>query len=397
VTADLIERPTEFRWDRLTAAAALGYCLLVATQSVGVVLGELREQFGMSGVIAAMHGSAFGFGLLVCGLRGVAIIERFGRLATLQGSGGAMLAGVILFCFGPNWQATLAGATLAGFGGAMLVVVMPGLISDHHGPHRAAAFAAANGVPGVAGVAFSLVIGATLASGASWRVSYLVLTGAIFVALALIAHPVDVPSASAAPAFTLRLFRNPDVLIPYLCIVNAVLTEFTIGVWSVTYLKEVGQTSGGVASTLGALFGLMMFLGRLILPFTMRLLGDATLSVSFCVLIVGCLVMCLAPGVAAKAVGLAIVGLGGAALYPLNVDRLYRRADGQVDSVSLGAIAALASGTAVLTGPLLMGVVADIIDLRWAILVVPTLAVIGAITQRPRPQRPQLRPDLSLT
>ncbi|MDO8363813.1 MAG: hypothetical protein Q7V88_13010 [Actinomycetota bacterium] len=37
------DAPDTFRWDRLTVAAAAGYCLLVAGLSVGLVLPELRE------------------------------------------------------------------------------------------------------------------------------------------------------------------------------------------------------------------------------------------------------------------------------------------------------------------------------------------------------------------
>ena len=51
--------PARFRWDRLTYASALGYCMLVAALSVGVVLGELRDQFHLDGVIAALHASTF--------------------------------------------------------------------------------------------------------------------------------------------------------------------------------------------------------------------------------------------------------------------------------------------------------------------------------------------------
>jgi len=55
-----------------------------------------------------------------------------------------------------------------------------------------------------------------------------------------------------------------------------------------------------------------------------------------------------------------------------------------MDSVSLGAYAALASGVAVTIGPLALGVLADSVGLRRAILIAPVFALIGAVTQRPR-------------
>ena len=87
--------------------------------------------------------------------------------------------GITMFCLGPAWPITLLGTALAGLGGALLVMVMPALISDHHGEHRAEAFAAVNGAPGLAGVTFSLVVGAALALHWSWRPPYLIITAVI--------------------------------------------------------------------------------------------------------------------------------------------------------------------------------------------------------------------------
>jgi MFS family permease len=373
----------KFRWDRLTYASALGYGLVVAGLSVGVVLGELRQQFHLSGVIAALHGSTFGFGLLAAGLWGVRVVGRLGRRRSLAMSAAAITAGVTLFCIGPAWPITLTGTALAGLGGALLVMVMPSLISDHHGEHRATAFAAVNGAPGLAGVAFSLVIGAALALNWSWRPPYLMLTAAIALALTAVARSVLIPESPRQGAFTLAHFRDRDVFVPWLHIVNAVLSEFAVGVWAATYLKEVGHASGGQASAMAGVFGVSMFLSRLALPTVMGHLGEATVMIGFVVLAAGALVMCFAPGLLLRVVGLTIVGLGGAPLYPLTVDRLYASAEYKIDSISLGAICALASGAAVTLGPLALGILADAVGLRRALLIVPVIAAVGAITQRP--------------
>ena len=373
----------KFRWDRLTYASALGYALLVGALSVGVVLGELREQFDLSGVIASLHGSTFGFGLLAAGVWGVRVVDHLGRRRALAMSAAAITGGITMFCTGPAWPITLAGTALAGLGGALLVMVMPGLISDHHGEHRAAAFAAVNGAPGLAGVAFSLVIGASLALHWSWRPAYLLVTGVIVLALTSVAWPVALPESPRHGTFTLAHFRDRDVFVPWLHIVNAVICEFAIGIWAATYLKEVGNASGGLASAMAGVFGVSMFLSRLVLPTVMRYLGEATITVSFMALAAGALIMCFAPGLLPRVAGLTIVGFGGAPLYPLTVDRLYASAEHKIDSISLGAICALASGAAVTLGPLALGVLADSVGLRRALLIVPVIAVVGAITQRP--------------
>jgi len=372
-----------FRWDRLTYASALGYALLVGGLSVGVVLGELRHQFHLSGVIAALHGSTFGFASITAGLFGVRVVDRLGRRGSLVTAAVAIATGITMFCLGPAWPITLTGTALAGLGGALLVMVMPALISDHHGEHRAEAFAAVNGAPGLAGVAFSLVVGAALALHWSWRPPYLIITGIIVIVLTAVAWPVSVPETPRQGAFTLSHLRERDVFVPWLHIVNAVFTEFAVGVWAATYLKEVGHASGGLAAALAGVFGVMMFLSRLVLPTTLRYLGDATIAVSFMVLAVGAVVMCFAPGLLPRVGGLLLVGFGGAPLYPLTVDRLYASAEHKIDSISLGAICILASGTAVTLGPLTLGVLADRVGLRLALLIVPAVGVLGAITQRP--------------
>src|SRR6185295_18275387 len=195
------------RWDRLTYSSALGYSLLVGGLSVGVVLGELRQQFHLSGVIAALHGSTFGFASLLAGFFGVRVVDRLGRRTSLLVSAVAITCGIAMFCLGPAWPVTLSGTALAGLGGALLVMVMPALISDHHGEHRATAFAAVNGAPGLAGVMFSLVIGAALALELSWRPPYLILSRVIVLALAIVGWPVDVPESPRQGAFTLSHLR----------------------------------------------------------------------------------------------------------------------------------------------------------------------------------------------
>jgi predicted MFS family arabinose efflux permease len=379
-----MEAPTKFRWDRLTYASALGYCMLVAGLSVGVVLGELRAQFQISGVVAALHGSTFGIGLLVAGVWGVKLVDRIGRRSALRLSVGCIAVGVTLFCLGPSWPITLLGTAFSGGGGALLVMVMPGLISDHHGEHRATAFAAVNGAPGVAGLVFSLVIGAALGAGLSWRPPYLILTAVFAVALAVVARPVPVPEGDRQGDFSLAPFRDPVVLRPWLHIVNAVLTEFTVGIWAVTYLHEVGKASSGLAAVVASVFGIAMFVARMVLPRLLARFGAATVSLSFLTIGSGALIMCFAPGLPAKILGLAVVGFGGGPLYPLTVDGFYAQAGDRLDSVAMGAFCALASGVAVTLGPLALGVLADSVGLRWALLVVPALALVGAITQRPR-------------
>ena len=371
----------KFRWDRLTYSSALGYALLAGGQSIGFVLGELRHQFHLSGVTSALHGSVFGLTALTAGLCGVPVVDRLGRRTALVAAAIAITFGITMFCVGPVWPVTLAGAAVAGLGGALLAVVMPGLISDHHGEHRAAAFAAVNGAVGLTAVTFSLVVGGALALHWSWRPPYLILTALIVLILTAVAWPVAVPESNRHSNFTLAHLRDRDVFVPWLHLLNAIFPEMATAVWAATYLKEVGHASGGLASAFAGTFGVAMFSTRQVLPRVVRVFGSAAMSACFIILAIGSLLMVFGGGLLPRVAGLTIVGLGAGPLYPLDVDRLYVTAEHKIDSVSLGAICILAGGVAVTLGPLALGVLADSIGLRRALLIVPASCVVGAITQ----------------
>lgn len=379
-------------WDRLTITCALSFCLLVAGLSVGIVLGELRDQLGISGVIAAAHGSAFGIGMLVLGAFGSGFVARIGRPLAFRGACVTIVVGLMLLCTGQAWPVTLLGSSLAGVACSMLVLLMPGIIADHHGDRRGQAFAAVNGIPGLSGIAFSLIVGAVIAAGGSWRWPYALLTIAFAVGVAVAARGVSIPVATSAPVQVLPLFRRRDVATPWMHIVHAVLVEFPVGIWAVAYLKEVGGASSGAAAALGAIWGLFMFLGRMTLPRWVALFGPWTRSLCFALATVGTLVMWMGPGLWPRVAGLTIVAIGAGPLYPLAVDQLYER--GGADTVLLGFVTALASGTAVTIGPLLLGVLADGVGLRHALLFVPVLAAAGIVAARPSVDRSEPLPEL---
>ncbi len=379
-------------WDRLTITCALSFCLLVAGLSVGIVLGELREQLDISGIVAAGHGSAFGIGMLCLGAFGSGFVARIGRARAFWGACTTVTVGLMLLCTGQAWPVTLFGASLAGVACSMMVLLMPGIVADHHGERRSEAFAAVNAVPGLAGIAFSLVVGAVIGAGGSWRWPYALLTLAFAAAVVVAGREVSIPAATVAPVRVLPLFREPDVRGPWLHIVHAVMVEFPVGIWAVVYLKEVGGASSGAAAALGAIWGLFMFLGRLNLPALVRRFGDRTRSVAFGCCAVGAVLMWIGPGLWPRVLGLTVVAVGAGPLYPLAVERLYEREG--ADTVSLGFVTALASGAAVTAGPLLLGVLADAVSLRHALLFVPVLALLGVYTARPRADRGEAAPVL---
>ena len=113
--------PTSFRWDRLTVAMTCVNCLLISALGSGLVLPELREQFHLSGIVTALHGSMFGVGLLCFGVFGVRVVGRLGRHRSLVAAAVGIALGITIFIVGPAWPVTLLGMTIAGLGAALLV------------------------------------------------------------------------------------------------------------------------------------------------------------------------------------------------------------------------------------------------------------------------------------
>lgn len=360
------------------------FCLLVAGLSTGVILGELRDELDLSGFVAAAHGAMFGIGLLVVGSFGLAVVARVGRAVAFWSACSATVIGVLVLCSGHSWPVTLGGCAITGFACAFLVMLMPGILADHHGEHRAAAFSAVNGIPGLAGIVFSLAIGATISAGFTWRWPYAAITVLIGVVVFFLGRTVHLPEDLGHSTKVLVLFRDRAIHQPWLGVVHAVLVEFTVGIFAVVYLKEVGGASGGLAAILAGVWGLSMFVTRLVLSRTARLLGLWARTTCYLIAAIGVLVMWAGPGLIGRVIGLIVVGLGGGALYPLAVDRLYLREG--ADTVTLGAVAALGSGAAVTVGPMTMGILSDSVGIRNSILIVPVLAVAGAFVCLPSRQ-----------
>lgn len=389
MSATVVEtESTAFRWDRLTVASALAYCVLAVAVSVGVVLGELRQEFHMSGTVTALHGSTFGIGMLVAGSFGNQVVARVGRPRVFWGACTGVIIGVGIFCLGQVVAVTLLGAVVSGFSAAAIVMVQPGLLADHHGENRSAAFAATNAYPPLCGMTLALVIGAMISAHGSWRVAFIIFAVALLAVLLLVGRGASIPPAvlhRVEPAW--RLFSDRAVRRAWRDVAMAVMVDFPIGIWATVYLKEVGHSSAGLAPILGSVFGLSLFVSRLLIPRMAPLVGPALREWCLAATGLGALLLWVVPSLAGKVAVLAILGLTAGPVYTVSVDRLYAAAP-HADTSSLGALASLASGTAVTTSPLALGVIADIVGLRLAILIVPVIAAAALLIGQVRPVSP---------
>jgi fucose permease len=165
----------------------------------------------------------------------------------------------------------------------------------------------------------------------------------------------------------------------YWCgLVMAVAIEFSILLWAPEYLEHVVGLSTASAAGAAAVFGLAMLAGRaagggLLRHITAERLFPLALLVTF----LGFLMYWGLDRPPGAIVGLFVLGLGIALLYPLTISFAIGAAGARSDTAS--ARAALAGSLALLVTPALLGGFADKVGLHLAHLIVPGLVVVALI------------------
>ena len=157
-------------------------------------------------------------------------------------------------------------------------------------------------------------------------------------------------------------------------IVLGVSVEFCMIFWSAGYMEQVLGLSKADAAQAVSLFLAAMIVGRvlgsrLVQCFSTR----AVVTASILIAAIGFLLFWRAENTLIGLSGLFITGLGVANLYPLILSLAISAANG--NTVQAGARATLASGTAILALPLLLGGFADAVGIRLAYGIVLLLLV----------------------
>lgn len=392
----------ELQYDRVTVTLILAFCVMVTGLSLNAVLAEVRSELHLSATMTTLHGSMFGVGLLLAGLFGRPFVTHAGRKKTLYLSVLMTFAGIVTFSVGHRVELTLIGAGAISIGSAMIVMVAPSIISDYYGAaKRGAALAAINGIPGIVAVPIAIALGIVISSGSSWRTPYFLIGAFIVVLLLVVGLPARLPAEakpiqrddSVVRVSPVRLLvQRGDVRWFWLITTITVLTEFPPSVWCSTYLHEIGGASSGMASALSCVYGVGLFTSRMFLARLLHRFGANLRVVGLMMMGVSALFLWSIPSLWVRVAALFCMGFGAGPLYPVSIDDLFK-VEG-VDSVALGAVGALASGTAICVGPLLFGIVADTVSLRHAVLIVPVMTLI-VITMLRRGQRQRTVPVLA--
>jgi len=378
-----------FTWLAYFALAFYGYFLNV----FGPITPFLTEEFQLSDAIIALHFAAFAVGILVIGFGGHLPIRRLGRWRSLWiGMIGISLS-VLLLLVGRSPVVTIGASFLMGLIGSLILAIIPAALADQHGEMRAVALAEANVIASLVASTAGLWVGWSAKLSGSWRpaLGIVALTPlCLFLSLGRSATPM---MSSATAGQTQSNQRLPLLFWVYwVALVLAVSVEFCMVFWSASYLERVLGMAKASAAPAASLFLAGMILGRLAGSRLVQRFSTARV-VFMAILMAGAgfLIFWRAENIFLGLSGLFITGLGVASLYPLILSLAIGAADGH--TVQASARATLASGTAILLLPWVLGKFSDAVGIRSAYSVVLVLIIgvflisqiAGRLSSAPRP------------
>jgi MFS family permease len=385
------------REQKVISTLSLLYVLLACSLSVSAALPEVRRTIAMSDVVTSLHSSFFGWSLLIGGLACNRLFARLGHRNVLAVSVLAMTCGAVFFGFGISAWMTLLGAASFGFGAAVVVITMPAVVANEFGERRNEVFTRINAAPVAGGSFFTLTLAIANSHGL-WRLPVIVFPLAFGIAVVVVGRALrprpisvsssdptflrdDLVSSSQTPArgSLVSLLRdNAGFRRRWLMLVVSVCGEFGFGAWMVTFAREHGKFSAGLAPLMGVMWGGGMIVSRTRSQTMIRLFGDHLETALFLLSGLGFTLAISVPSVPGRMAAVVLSGFAVGLQYPLGVDRLFVQVPG-VEVSSISSVGALASGVGITIGPLLVGTISDQVGLYRALFVPVVIALIGAV------------------
>jgi fucose permease len=368
--------PQTFHRDRFTWLAYLslafyGYFL----NGLGPITPFLKDELQLTYTVSSFHFTAFAVGILLVGLGGHLLIQRIGKQRSLWIGLFGMSLSALFLVVGKSPIITIGAAFLMGLIGSLILAIVPAALSDQHGEMKAVALSEANVIASLFATSAPLLVGWFAHSIENWRWALGLMAGIpilMFLGLGKNSSPAVTPAAEERAQADQSL--PPLFWIYWVGIVLGVSVEFCMIFWSADYMEQVLALSKADAAQAVSLFLGAMIVGRVLgSRLVQRFSTRAVVTVSIIIAGIGFLLFWRTDNTLIGLSGLFLTGLGVANLYPLILSLAISAADG--NTVQAGARATLASGTAILALPLVLGRLADAFGIRLAYGVVVLLLI----------------------
>jgi predicted MFS family arabinose efflux permease len=362
---------------RLFVTLALGYATLSAGLGSNGALVRLRDELHFSSTMVGVHGAAFGVFLLLLGLRGPNLVSRIGERNSFLVAVGAVASGGLLFASAFHVIQSILGAAAIGFGSALLVVVIPATVDRSYPDDSASVFSRLNAWPSGMGIAQGPLLALFMQSTLGWRVPLAIWIVSICALATLLGmRSLHNNHTKVAIANPFQLLRNQALRIATARNAFGVICEFTFAVFVSTLVRELLHVSTSVATASGALFSIGTTISRgigprLVVKFHERLelfcySGGALSSLLFA----------LPVPTPFRLAGVVGFGFCSGPVYVFGTGRMFRAGNNDPGVAGLGA---LASGVAISSGPVLLGVLSDSRGWLTAALVFPIMCAVGGL------------------
>ncbi len=352
--------------------------------SLGPILSFLRADLDLSYTVTSLHSSAFAIGMIVAGVSANLLATALGRRAVVWLGGAGMSIGTLVLVVGRHPAVTVTGALLMGCLGSLLAVMVSAVLADEHGPRRAAMLMEANVVASACGMVAPILVGAVAAVGLGWQSAVVAPIALFGLALARFrSQPFPVPVQSLGHGAGSPGERLPG---PYWAfwtvLLLTVAVEFATLFWAAAFLEDVAGLSRSAAAAAVSLFLGGMLVGRFAGSRFMLAgrRGGSLLLVSLVTATAAYALYWWSPGVPLTLIGLTVMGVGTANLYPLTLSLAIEAAGGRTDLAATRA--SLAAGVAIVASSIVLGRLADLFGISAAYGIVAVLlggAIVAAL------------------
>lgn len=363
-----------FTWSAFRMLAGFGFLNAV----LGPTLPFLRADEHISYVVGALHQAGFAVGGGVAGAL-AASAHRPGRRVAIGAGLPLAAAALLLLGYGSVAPVTIAAAVLVSLFGTSALISLWAALADVHGQSRAVAMTEGEVAVSAGSVVAPLAVAIAAASALGWRFAFAV--GALVVLGCVAASArVPVPPARDAPPETAgrfadrRSWRHATLVI----VVAIVGLEFALNFWLASYLHEdVGLGRAAAAVAVSALYAANLA-GRLVAAFLARSVAPANLlAIALACSLAGLPLLLAAHSAVVAVAGIVITGAGIGAQFPVT-SALHVAATSRTSDYAVGQVLLVAAAGQI-TGPLVVGAIAQAADLRMGLLTVPALAALACV------------------
>ncbi|MBI3697862.1 MAG: MFS transporter [Acidobacteria bacterium] len=249
------------------------------------------------------------------------LTDRFGHRSVLVAGSLLVALALLLIAGAARYTTVLASAALLGIGGGALNGATNSLVADlHTEPRRKSAALSLLGVFfGFGALFLPFTIGSLLSALGLAPILYLalILSAAPAVVFLALAFPPPKQGQGLPLAETARLARHPLVLLLGFLLFFQSGNEFIVGGYTSTYLTlQLGISVSGASYLLAAYWGSIMVARVIFSRLLLRVKGSIVVLLSALCAAAGVIALLLASNATIAAVGVVLIGLGFASIYP---------------------------------------------------------------------------------